>query len=96
MDLAFVICTKLLSIELYELISLKNNFRRNDFACKKFGKNNIAAPAESTEVREFEDDISSDSTVVTLSTFTIDFGGDQEWPKLTRRFSAVQKEETGM
>ena len=51
----------------------------------------MAAPAESTEVNEFEDDISSDSTVVTLSTFTIDFGGDRDGPSLQDAFLQYKK-----
>ena len=53
----------------------------------EFCKNNMAAPAESTEVKAFEDDISSsDSTVMTLSTFTIDFGGERNGPSLQDAF----------
>ena len=51
----------------------------------------MAAPAESTEVKEFEDDISSDSTVVTLSTFTVDFGGDRNGSSLQDAFLQYKK-----
>ena len=84
-------CTKSLSIELCELFLRIHDFRRNDFACGKFCENNMAAPAESTEVKQFEDDISSDSSVVTLSTFTIDFGEQTIGPSLQDAFLQYKK-----